>query len=89
MQEAAAFERQQRYNEAIQAYQDALKIMPKDAKATEGMRKADFSLHFAEGQRLLTLRRFPEAAREFELALQRDPGNAAATAALKQARASK
>jgi tetratricopeptide (TPR) repeat protein len=89
MQEAAAFEKQQRFADAIKAYQQALQLMPKDAKATEGLRKADYGLHFAEGQRLMGLRRFADAAREFELALQRDPGNPAATAALKKARESR
>jgi tetratricopeptide (TPR) repeat protein len=89
MQEAAGFEKQQRYADAIKAYQEALKVVPGDARATEGLRKADFALHFAEGQRLMTLRRFADAVREYELALQREPGNAAATAALKKARESK
>jgi tetratricopeptide (TPR) repeat protein len=85
MQEAAAFEKQQRFGDAIKSYQDALVLVPKDARATEAMRKADFAQHYAEGQKLMTLRRFLDAAHEFEIALQRDPGNPFATAALKTA----
>jgi tetratricopeptide (TPR) repeat protein len=89
MQQAVAFEKQQRFGDAVKSYQDALVLVPRDAKATEGMRKADFAQHYAEGQRLMTLRRYLDAGHEFEIALQRDPGNQFATAALEKARESR
>jgi hypothetical protein len=61
----------------------ALRVVPGDAKATKG---ADFAQHVADGQKALTVRKFPDAVREFEAALRVMPGNADATALLKRAK---
>ena len=89
MQNAATLEKQQKFAEALQAYQDALKHRPNDAKATQGVRNADFNNRLAEGQKHLQARRFAEAVREFEAALRIMPGNETATNLLNQAKKGK
>ncbi len=79
MQIAAALEKQQKYDDAMNAYKSALKLMPSDVKATVG-------LHMAGGQKALAARKFTEAAKEFEEVLRVSPNHAEATKALKQAR---
>ena len=86
MQAAAALEKQQKYAEAIQAYQAALRWVPKDARATAALRNVEFTQHMAEGRKGLTAKRFADAAREFEEALKLFPNNPEAAKALKQAR---
>jgi tetratricopeptide (TPR) repeat protein len=86
MQQGAALEKQQRYADAARAYQEALRLLPGDAKAAAALRSAQFSSHMAEGQKAMNARRYPDAVREYEEALKISPGNAAAAAALKQAR---
>ena len=78
-----------KFAEALQAYQDALKHRPNDAKATQGVRNADFNNRLAEGQKHLQARRFAEAVREFEAALRIMPGNQTATDLLNQAKKGK
>jgi tetratricopeptide (TPR) repeat protein len=89
MAAAAAFEQQQKFAEAVQAYQRALQLMPRDAKAAEGLKRADFGRHMAEGQKALAGKRFPDAVREFEAALKVMPNQPAATKGLQQARQGK
>ncbi|HYT87847.1 MAG TPA: hypothetical protein VEL76_03935 [Gemmataceae bacterium] len=84
MQAGAAQEKQQKFADALKAYQAALKIVPGDAKATERVR---YTTHMAEGQRLHVARQFAAAVREYEAALQLVPNDPAATAALKRAKA--
>jgi len=79
MQLAAALDKQQKYADAANAYQTALKLMPGDVKATIG-------LHMAAGQKALAARQFTDAAKEFETVLRVSPNHAEATKALKQAR---
>ena len=79
MQLGAGLAKQQKYDDAISAYQAALKLMPRDAKATAG-------LHMAGGQKALAARKFAEAAKEFEAVLRISPNDAEATKALQQAR---
>src|SRR5205823_208847 len=59
MQLAAALEKQQKYDDAMNAYTTSLKLMPGDLKATVG-------LHMAGGQKALAARKFAEAVKEFE-----------------------
>jgi tetratricopeptide (TPR) repeat protein len=79
MQAAAAFEKQQKYDDAITAYKEALRLVPGD-------NKADAALHMATGQKLMKARKFADAAREFETVLKLSPGHAEAAKALKQAK---
>jgi tetratricopeptide (TPR) repeat protein len=79
LETAAAFEKQAKYDQAIASYQEALRLVPGDVKATA-------ALHMAQGRKALQAKRFPEAAREFEEVLRLQPQDAAAAAALKQAR---
>jgi tetratricopeptide (TPR) repeat protein len=85
MQAAAAFEKQQKYAEAIRAYKQALVFLPKDPRATLALRNAEFTQHMVEGRKALAAKRFADAAREFEEALKLVPNNPEATKALKQA----
>jgi len=79
MQLAAALDKQRKYDDAMDAYKSALKLMPGDMKATVG-------LHMASGQKALAARKFSEAAKEFEEVLRVSPNHAEAAKALKQAR---
>ena len=83
MQAGAAAERQQKYAEALLAYREAQRLVPTDAKAAAAVR---FTQHMADGQRLLAARRFPDAVKEFDEALQLSPGHPDATQFLKRAR---
>lgn len=87
MQIGSALEKQKKWSEALKNYQDAVKLVPTDAKAKEAVRQTDFSLHMEEGNKHLAARRFPEATAEFEAALRLVPDSMAAQAALKKARA--
>src|SRR5262249_34641907 len=89
MQNAAALEKQQKFAEAANAYQEALKLMPQDAQAKAGLRNTPVNNHLTEGQRAWAQRRFPDAVRAFEAALQIMPGTPAAAAGLKQAKQGK
>jgi colicin import membrane protein len=79
MQAGAAFEKQQKYDEAIRAYKEALRVVPGDVKAGA-------AVHMAEGQKALKAKRFADAAREFEETLKLIPNHPEATKALKQAK---
>jgi tetratricopeptide (TPR) repeat protein len=89
MQAGAVLEKQQKLADAVKAYEQALRAIPKDAKATEGYRRVKYALHMGEGRRWLAARRFVEAAREFEAALQVVPNDPAATDLLRRARSGK
>ena len=78
MQTAAVAEKQNRFEDAIRAYQDALKAQPNDAKAAAAMRNAQYQDHMADGNQALKTKRFPDAARAFEAALKVMPNDAAA-----------
>jgi tetratricopeptide (TPR) repeat protein len=79
MQAAAEWDKQQKYDESIAAYQEALRLAPAEVKATVG-------LHMAQGRKALKAKRFADAAREFEAVLKVMPNHADATQALRQAR---
>jgi tetratricopeptide (TPR) repeat protein len=83
MQTGAALDKQQRYAEAVKAYNAALKALPNDAKATNAL---GFSQHMSDGIKLFTTRKFPDAAKEFEAALGVSPDDATAKALLKRAK---
>jgi tetratricopeptide (TPR) repeat protein len=86
MQNAAAFEKLQRWTDAIAWYKEALKAVPGDAKATKNQ---DFAQHMDNAKKLAAAKKFPEAVREYEEALKLIPNQPDATAALKRAKEGK
>ncbi len=70
MQAGANADRQGKYSEAIAAYREALKLLPKDAKATEALKMAEFNLHLSTGKKLHAEKKYNEAAKEYEEALK-------------------
>jgi tetratricopeptide (TPR) repeat protein len=86
MQNAAAWEKQQKWSEAAAWYKEALRLVPKDGKATTGQ---DFAQHMDKAQKLAAAKKFTDAAKEFEEALKVIPNQADATAALKRAKEGK
>src|SRR4029077_14952359 len=76
---AQALEKQQKYDDAVNAYNAALKLKPGDVDSTVG-------LHMARGRKALVPARFADAAGEFEEVLRISPKHAEATRALQQAR---
>jgi tetratricopeptide (TPR) repeat protein len=86
MQNAAAWEKQQKWSEAAAWYKEALRLVPKDAKATTGQ---DFALHMDKAQKLAAAKKFADAAKEYEDALKLIPNQPDATAALKRAKEGK
>ncbi|MBI1913578.1 MAG: hypothetical protein HYS12_02305, partial [Planctomycetes bacterium] len=83
MQSGAAAERAQNYAQAAQAYREALRQRPQDARATSALR---FAEAMADGQRLHAARQYAAAAMKFEQALRLAPGNADAQKWLQKAR---
>jgi tetratricopeptide (TPR) repeat protein len=84
MQAAAALEKQQKYAEAAQTYQEALKLQPGDATAT---RRADFARHMDAGGRQAPAKKWAEAVAEYDLAVKLAPDDATARQSLQTARA--
>ena len=83
LQLAAAFEKQQKYADAIKAYREALRLVPGDAKAK---RLLEFAQKMDDGTKSLSSKKFADAARSFEEALKLSPGNQDAAKALQKAR---
>jgi hypothetical protein len=63
--------------------------VPNDARAIAGLRGAEFEVHMAKGRQAAVGKRFPEAVKEFEEALELSPGSTDAKAALQRAREGK
>lgn len=76
MQLGAALETQEKYADALKAYQAALKVVANDPDATK---RATYAQHMAAGQVALKAGKKADAAREFEAALQGVPKDPAAT----------
>ncbi|MSU79602.1 MAG: tetratricopeptide repeat protein [Gemmataceae bacterium] len=89
MQKAAGLEKEQKYADAMKAYQDALKLRAKDADALAGMKKNQFANHVVTGQQYQSNGMFIEAVREFEAASRLQPNNVAVQKLLKQAQSKK
>jgi tetratricopeptide (TPR) repeat protein len=89
MQAGAALEKQQKYAEAAQAYQGALRWVPNDPRAGTSVRNANFLLHWSNGQKAHAARRFPDAVKEYDEALKLSPNNADVKNALQRARQGK
>jgi hypothetical protein len=89
MQAAAAFDKQKKYADAVQAYRNALRWSANNAKAATGLRNAEYLLHMTEGEKLLAAKRFADAAREFEEALKLFPASSDAKNCLQKAKSGK
>jgi tetratricopeptide (TPR) repeat protein len=83
MQDALVLEKQERWNDVLKLYQEAVNLIPTDGKAKD---KLKFTTHLTEGQKHLAARRFVEAQREFEAAVALFPNVAAAQTGLKKAK---
>src|SRR5205823_8508234 len=70
MAAGAAFDKQKKWEDASKAYEAASKQIPKDTAATKAFNKASYNYHMTEGDRHYAARRYVEAAREYEAALQ-------------------
>lgn len=86
--------RAQRYHEAITAYEDALKLVPDDRDAQQGLRqakqalndiKAEFTRLMAQGDLALQAQRYEEALRFYNDALRIVPTNELAQRAARTA----
>lgn len=86
MQRGADFEKDKKYSAAVKAFQDALKLRPKDADAFSGVNQNQFSLHMVTGQQYMKSKMFMAAQTEFESALRIFPNNAEAKNALQSAK---
>jgi tetratricopeptide (TPR) repeat protein len=89
IQAGANLEQQQRFQEAVKSYQEALRLAPGDVQAQTGIRRAEFAHFMGEGRRALNGKRFNEAERAFLEALQRVPGHPEAMKGLQTARQGK
>src|SRR5262249_36158923 len=86
MQNAAAFEKQQRWSDAVAWYKEALKAVPGDSKATKSQ---DFAQHMDNAKKHVAAKKFPDAVKEYEEALKLIPNQPDAAAALKRAKEGK
>jgi tetratricopeptide (TPR) repeat protein len=89
MQSGAAFDKQRKYADAVQAYRTALRWAANDARAATGLRNAEYLLHMTDGEKLLGAKRFTDAAKEFEEALKLFPTSSDAKTYLQKAKAGK
>jgi tetratricopeptide (TPR) repeat protein len=83
MQRGADLEKRGQYTPAAQAYRDAVRLKPRDDRATKAARFADV---MAEGKQALAARRFKEAETKFAEALKLVPDSDDARRSLQQAR---
>jgi tetratricopeptide (TPR) repeat protein len=89
MQAGAALDKQKKWDEAMKAYDAALKQLPKDAKAEAALNKATYNHHMTEGDKAFTARRFMDAVREYDAAVKLYPKDQDAAKALKKAQNAK
>ncbi|MBY0231039.1 MAG: hypothetical protein K2W96_17270, partial [Gemmataceae bacterium] len=73
--------------EAKKAFGDAIKLLPGDLAAKEGLSRARYGKAMQEGNRALMLKRKAEALSAFEAALAELPGDAAALEGQRRAKA--
>jgi tetratricopeptide (TPR) repeat protein len=78
---------QQQWGDAVRALNSALKLNPDDPRIPPLLSKANYGLHMAEGQAAFLAKRWAEAARKYDQALQDNPGDVLARSRRDQARA--
>lgn len=83
IQRGAAAEKELRYGDALKAYQEALKIRPKDQPT---LSKAQFAQNVVNGEQALNNKMWMDAVRELENALRNQPKNAYALKLLQKAK---
>jgi tetratricopeptide (TPR) repeat protein len=86
MQRGAAAEKKENYADAAKAFNEALKLRPKDADANAGWKKNQFNLNMQQGQQFLDNMMWVDAQREFEAALKLVPNNPNALKLLQKAK---
>jgi tetratricopeptide (TPR) repeat protein len=86
MQLASAAVTRKAYNDAISAYNRALRLVPGDAAAVTGLSQARYNLAMAAGTQALTLRQRANAITAFQAALKQIPGDVQAEQGLLQAK---
>jgi tetratricopeptide (TPR) repeat protein len=87
MDRAAALEKAQKYLDAVQAYQDALTKIPKDAKATAGAKKiTDYNQKMIDGNKGLQGKKWADAAKAYDDALKLFPDSKEAKTGLQKAK---
>jgi tetratricopeptide (TPR) repeat protein len=74
------------FTEAERFFNDALRVLPDDPRATRGLRDARYGRFMLEGQRALAARRKQEAIDAFQSALEEKPGDPVAQDGLRRAR---
>lgn len=77
---------QRKYDQAVRAFTDALRLYPDSDDANAGLHKASYALHMNDGNNALNARRFPDAIKAFEDALKDTPGDDKASTGLKKAK---
>ena len=87
LQIAALAAKQRNHPEAAKAYRDALKVLPTHPQVLAIERQMRYHDAMADGNAALNAKRFPDAIRSFQLALQEVPGDPQASAGLTRARA--
>jgi tetratricopeptide (TPR) repeat protein len=87
MTAAAAFEKQQKYFDALQAYKDALAKLPGDAKASAGVTKVtQYNQRLIDANKAAQAKRWADAVKECEEALKLYPDSTEAKKALQKAK---
>jgi tetratricopeptide (TPR) repeat protein len=89
MQAASTAESKRQWAEAMQAYQQALKFMPGDAKATAGQKNASYQKNMDDGRQALNGKQYQNAAKFFDAALRDKPNDPTASDLLKKAKSGK
>jgi TolB-like protein len=82
-QAGAELEKQERFGDALKAYETALRILSTDPAA---IKRAQFAEHMDAGVTAMNAGRKPDAVRDFEAALKIAPNDPAATKWLQKAR---
>jgi tetratricopeptide (TPR) repeat protein len=78
-----------KFTDAVQAFNDALRLDGDNPQALDGLRQAQYGQALADGRAALLAKRISDAIKNFEDALKAKPGDPVATNLLRQARAMK
>lgn len=87
--QAQALQKQQKWTEALDVFQDVLKKNPNDSVARNGVRVCEFQIRFEAGKAALQKKDKAEAIKAFEAALKFAPEHTETLKLLKAAKALK